>query len=108
MKKRLKEMEDEAAALREMQAKVEKEMGSVQGASFFCLFFFSLQKMYIWNHFFLLVWKITFWEENAIVCSELGIFKIESSLFVFFFLCRILRRVLTFSLENLLWLKCLL
>ncbi|CAI9101622.1 OLC1v1038990C1 [Oldenlandia corymbosa var. corymbosa] len=27
MKKRLKEMEDEAAALREMQAKVEKEMG---------------------------------------------------------------------------------
>ncbi|WCJ18736.1 Polyadenylate-binding protein 2 [Euphorbia peplus] len=28
MKKRLKEMEDEAAALREMQAKVEKEMGS--------------------------------------------------------------------------------
>lgn len=26
MKKRLKEMEDEAAALREMQAKVEKEM----------------------------------------------------------------------------------
>lgn len=31
MKKRLKEMEDEAAALREMQAKVEKEMGSAQG-----------------------------------------------------------------------------
>jgi polyadenylate-binding protein 2 len=31
MKKRLKEMEDEAAALLEMQAKVEKEMGSVQG-----------------------------------------------------------------------------
>ncbi|CAN4126725.1 unnamed protein product [Withania somnifera] len=30
MKKRLKEMEDEAAALREMQAKVEKEMGPVQ------------------------------------------------------------------------------
>ncbi|XP_050210849.1 polyadenylate-binding protein 2-like isoform X2 [Mercurialis annua] len=30
MKKRLKEMEDEAAALREMQAKVEKEMGSSQ------------------------------------------------------------------------------
>ncbi|GMN58924.1 hypothetical protein TIFTF001_028022 [Ficus carica] len=33
MKKRLKEMEDEAAALREMQAKVEKEMGSVQEPS---------------------------------------------------------------------------
>lgn len=31
MKRRLKEMEDEAAALREMQAKVEKEMGAVQG-----------------------------------------------------------------------------
>ncbi|GFQ07992.1 polyadenylate-binding protein 2 [Phtheirospermum japonicum] len=30
MKKRLKEMEDEAAALREMQAKVEQEMGGVQ------------------------------------------------------------------------------
>ena len=27
MKKRLKEIEDEAAALREMQAKVEKDMG---------------------------------------------------------------------------------
>lgn len=37
MKKRLKEMEDEAAALREMQAKVEKEMGAVQGGF---LFFF--------------------------------------------------------------------
>ena len=34
MKKRLKEMEDEAAALREMQAKVEKEMGAVQGLPF--------------------------------------------------------------------------
>ncbi|GAB2267970.1 Polyadenylate-binding protein 3, partial [Dionaea muscipula] len=30
MRKRLKEMEDEAAALREMQTKVEKEMGSFQ------------------------------------------------------------------------------
>ncbi|OIV90631.1 hypothetical protein TanjilG_01712 [Lupinus angustifolius] len=30
MKKRLKEIEDEAAALRELQAKVEKEMGAVQ------------------------------------------------------------------------------
>ncbi|KAL5563262.1 hypothetical protein UlMin_033009 [Ulmus minor] len=33
MKKRLKEIEDEAAALREMQAKVEKEMGSAQEPS---------------------------------------------------------------------------
>lgn len=31
MKRRLKEMEEEAAALREMQAKVEKEIGNVQG-----------------------------------------------------------------------------
>ena len=31
MKKGLKEMEDETAALREMEAKVEKEMGSAQG-----------------------------------------------------------------------------
>nr|XP_016494132.1 PREDICTED: polyadenylate-binding protein 1-like isoform X2 [Nicotiana tabacum] len=30
MKKRLKEIEDEAGALREMEAKVEKEMGSAQ------------------------------------------------------------------------------
>lgn len=36
MKKRLKEMEEEAAALREMQAKVEKEMGAVQGLLLFC------------------------------------------------------------------------
>ncbi|KAJ0764581.1 hypothetical protein HanPI659440_Chr08g0293741 [Helianthus annuus] len=33
MKKRLKEIEEEAGALREMQAKVEKEMGSAQGLS---------------------------------------------------------------------------
>ncbi|KAL5569708.1 hypothetical protein UlMin_026283 [Ulmus minor] len=33
MKKRLKEMEEEAGALREMQAKVEKEMGAVQDPS---------------------------------------------------------------------------
>lgn len=33
VKKRLKEIEEEAGALREMQAKVEKEMGSVQGIS---------------------------------------------------------------------------
>lgn len=42
MKKRLKEMEEEAAALREMQAKVEKEMGAVQGSLFslsYSLFF---------------------------------------------------------------------
>ncbi|KAK8967252.1 hypothetical protein KSP40_PGU015669 [Platanthera guangdongensis] len=31
MKKRLKEMEEEASALREMQTRVEKEMGVAQG-----------------------------------------------------------------------------
>ncbi|CAH9139663.1 unnamed protein product [Cuscuta epithymum] len=31
MKKRLKEIEEESGALREMQAKVEKEMGGAQG-----------------------------------------------------------------------------
>jgi hypothetical protein len=40
MKRRLKEMEEEAAALREMQAKVEKEMGATQG--FVTLSFFFL------------------------------------------------------------------
>ncbi|ONK61259.1 uncharacterized protein A4U43_C08F27850 [Asparagus officinalis] len=34
MKKRLKEMEDEAAALREMQAKIEKEMGGIADIQF--------------------------------------------------------------------------
>ena len=34
MKKRLKEIEEEAGALREMQAKVEKEMTAVQGLNF--------------------------------------------------------------------------
>lgn len=80
-------MEDEAAALREMQAKVEKEMGSVQGASLsLLLLLFSLsKKIYIWNHFFFKkIWKITFWEENAIVCSELDTFKMEISLFFSF------------------------
>jgi polyadenylate-binding protein 2 len=39
MKKRLKEIEEEAGALREMQAKVEKEMGAVQGMCWFFFFF---------------------------------------------------------------------
>jgi hypothetical protein len=33
MKRKLREMEEEAAALREMQSKVEKEMGVVAGIS---------------------------------------------------------------------------
>lgn len=40
MKKRLKEIEEEASALREMQAKVEKEMGAVQGFILIMLFNF--------------------------------------------------------------------
>lgn len=43
MKKRLKEMEEEAAALREMQAKVEKEMGAVQGPFFSSSLFLRIQ-----------------------------------------------------------------
>lgn len=37
MKKRLKEIEEEAGALREMQAKVEREMGAAQGLQSFSL-----------------------------------------------------------------------
>ncbi|KAH9570701.1 hypothetical protein CY35_02G055200 [Sphagnum magellanicum] len=50
MKKRLKEMEEEAAALRDMQAKVEKEMGAatVQGMFVvrvpFCTYFRKLHE----------------------------------------------------------------
>ena len=39
MKKRLKEMEEEVAALHEMQAKVESHLDSAQGF-LFCFFFF--------------------------------------------------------------------
>jgi len=72
MKKRLKEMEDEAAALREMQAKVEKEMGSAQGASF--SFFFSPKYVFFFKSpFFLNLENYLFWKEkNARACSELG------------------------------------
>ncbi|CAA3017769.1 polyadenylate-binding 2 [Olea europaea subsp. europaea] len=43
IKKRLKEMEEETTILREMQAKVEKEMGAVQGLFLFsCDFFYSV------------------------------------------------------------------
>lgn len=45
MKKRLKEIEEEAGALREMQAKVEKDMGAVQGG---CLFLCGKKKK-IWT-----------------------------------------------------------
>lgn len=41
MKKRLKEIDEEAGALREMQAKVEKEMGAVQGSVTVSLFYFN-------------------------------------------------------------------
>lgn len=42
MKKRLKEMEEEAVALREMQAKVEKEMGAVQGQIIIIVYFLGI------------------------------------------------------------------
>lgn len=51
MKKRLKEMEDEAAALREMQAKVEKEMGSAQGILFLSLLLQTFYLSSIWVRF---------------------------------------------------------
>lgn len=47
MKKRLKEIEEEAGALREMQAKVEKEMGAVPGLSLRHTFFCPLSYMCI-------------------------------------------------------------
>lgn len=60
MKKRLKEMEEEAAALREMQAKVEKEMGAVQGF-YFSLIDFILQYyilfLWIWNCFRIILFE---------------------------------------------------
>ena len=49
MKKRLKEMEEEAAALREMQAKVEKEMGAVQGSKIL-YFTFMISMIVCWEN----------------------------------------------------------
>ena len=45
MKKRIKEIEEEAGALREMQAKAEKEMGADQG------FFTSACALNLWIRF---------------------------------------------------------
>lgn len=42
MKRKLREMEEEAAALREMQSKVEKEMGVVAGISLRFIFYIDL------------------------------------------------------------------
>lgn len=59
MKKRLKEMEEEAAALREMQAKVEKEMGSVQGFPPYLLvarFWVFLKNLFEYDNFIDLLW----------------------------------------------------
>ena len=55
MKRMLKDMEEEATALREMQAKVEKEMGSIQGFSFFSSSILSVECDY-----FLLVFLFLF------------------------------------------------
>ena len=49
MKKRLKEMEEEAAALREMQAKVEKEMGPVQSSKIL-YFNFPISMIVCWEN----------------------------------------------------------
>ena len=49
MKKRLKEMEEEAAALREMQAKVEKEMGPVQSSKIL-YFNFLISMIVCWEN----------------------------------------------------------
>jgi hypothetical protein len=47
MKKRLKEIEEEASALREMQAKVEKEMGAVQGFILNIMIFSQILQFFI-------------------------------------------------------------
>ena len=67
MKKRLKEIEEEAGALREMQAKVEKEMGSVQGLCLNLAVFtlcpypnvvFSVMSLLYLSLFRLFLWKV--------------------------------------------------
>ncbi|KAL6572395.1 hypothetical protein OROMI_013353 [Orobanche minor] len=45
MKKRLKEMDDKAVALREMQAKVEQEMGAVQGWNYPVIIFSKIRSV---------------------------------------------------------------
>ncbi|THG09900.1 hypothetical protein TEA_008719 [Camellia sinensis var. sinensis] len=55
MKKRLKEIEEEAGALREMQAKVEKEMGAVQGPLSLSLSLSIYIYISIWDPFILAV-----------------------------------------------------
>lgn len=54
MRKRLKEIEEEASALREMQAKVEKEMGAVQGR-FIC---FILSDLFDFQRYFCVLTSI--------------------------------------------------
>jgi hypothetical protein len=51
MKKRLKEIEEEASALREMQAKVEKEMGAVQGFILIITLFSQILQFFILSLF---------------------------------------------------------
>lgn len=69
MKKRLKEMEDEAAALREMQAKVEKEMGSMQGVSFVSFLLWAVSI----NLEFLGLLFIFSCEIMRFICVEVGV-----------------------------------
>ena len=58
MKKRLKEIEEEAGALREMQAKVEKEMGAVQGSLSFCISIMNVRQTTMFGSFYLYVYHI--------------------------------------------------
>ena len=102
MKKRLKEIEDEAGALREMQAKVEKEMGAVQGcflgfiwSEFLIIFLnnFDLNSIEKENillmlkkklNFFIIDLNMYFWVMDYCVCELL--FPVSLFVVTFFFL----------------------
>lgn len=86
MKKRLQEIEEEAGALREMQAKVEKEMGATQGffQTSFTFEMFDFQWWNLWIYMFFL---------DTITVRSLGneIFKlIGTPCEIWEFNCRIL------------------
>ena len=76
MKRRLKEMEEEAAALREMQAKVEKEIGSVQGESSILFVFVD---DYVVNYLLILFW----WGDFEFFIDILIGTRVECNLSVF-------------------------
>ena len=80
MKRRLKEMEEEAAALREMQAKVEKEIGSVQGFSLHLFIILSS----IHQFYLIIFWLVTihFYFELILEFSHLAVIGSSSNLVV--------------------------